>query len=258
MKRSPRIRQTSVNLSESISRQLNMYAIAASAAGVGILALAQPAYARIVYTHVDRAFGQQGLAIDLNHDGIADFRLQLRTVYADWQFVLASSLRSNRVFGAGSHGDSASHLRAGYCIGRNGAKFQEGGFFSSYKFGPAKILSYAHIQGSGTAYGGPWVKAKFGYLGFKFLIKGKFHYGWARIHHDLQLKTWRLTGYAYETIPNKPIIAGQTEGPDDFGNGAPDAALTTPTSRPATLGALAMGAPGLSIWPRKKSSLDGQ
>jgi hypothetical protein len=24
----------------------------------------------------------------------------------------------------------------------------------------------------------------------------------------------RLTGYAYETVPNKPIIAGKTKGPD--------------------------------------------
>jgi hypothetical protein len=28
--------------------------------------------------------------------------------------------------------------------------------------------------------------------------------------------TATLTGYAYETIPNKPIIAGETNGPDAF------------------------------------------
>jgi hypothetical protein len=48
MKRPFRIRRTSVNLSELISRQLNMYTLAAGAAGVGVLALAQPVEAKIV------------------------------------------------------------------------------------------------------------------------------------------------------------------------------------------------------------------
>src|SRR5580693_5813065 len=40
--------------------------------------------------------------------------------------------------------------------------------------------------------------------------------------------TATLTGYAYETIPGKAIIAGATKGPDD---GEPSASFTTPTSR---------------------------
>ena len=38
------------NLSQSTNHQLRMYALAASAAGVGILTLAQVAEAKIVYT----------------------------------------------------------------------------------------------------------------------------------------------------------------------------------------------------------------
>jgi hypothetical protein len=59
-----------------------------------------------------------------------------------------------------------------------------------------------------------------------------------------------LLGYAYETIAGKAIIAGATSGPDDA---EPAASLNTPTSEPATLGTLAMGAPGLSIWRREES-----
>jgi hypothetical protein len=43
-----------------------------------------------------------------------------------------------------------------------------------------------------------------------------------------------FTGYAYETIPNKPIITGRTHGRDD-----------------ATLGRLARGASGVTTGPRK-------
>jgi hypothetical protein len=67
-----------------------------------------------------------------------------------------------------------------------------------------------------------------------------------------------LTGYAYETIPGKGIVAGQTEGMDDRNIERPDAALTTPVPdslQPTTLGALAMGALGLSIWRREDSAV---
>jgi hypothetical protein len=49
-----------------------------------------------------------------------------------------------------------------------------------------------------------------------------------------------LTGYAYETIPNKPIITGKIKGPDVI------------TLEPATLGRLAQGASGISTWREKK------
>jgi hypothetical protein len=50
------------------------------------------------------------------------------------------------------------------------------------------------------------------YLGLQFKVKSKTHYGWARISSINGEYT--LTGYAYETIPDKAIIAGKTEGPD--------------------------------------------
>jgi hypothetical protein len=50
MKRSPRPRKTA-DLSDSVHRQLNLYALAAGAAGVGMLALSQPTEAEIIYTH---------------------------------------------------------------------------------------------------------------------------------------------------------------------------------------------------------------
>jgi hypothetical protein len=50
MNSSSRNRKTACNLSESTQRCLNSYALAATAAGVGVLALALPAEAKIVYT----------------------------------------------------------------------------------------------------------------------------------------------------------------------------------------------------------------
>ena len=110
-----------------------------------------------------------------------------------------------------------------------------------------------HFKGQ-WANGGKGVKNR--YLGLKFQVSGKTHFGWARLNVAFKRHLGFfavLTGYAYETIPNKPIIAGKTKGPGYISAQEPDAALIMPTSEPATLGALAMGAPGLSIWRRKES-----
>ncbi len=80
---------------------------------------------------------------------------------------------------------------------------------------------------------GPWLDVKGqAYVGVRFAIKGKVHYGWARlgsISHNKPVKAL-LTGYAYETIPNKPIVTGKTKGPD---------VITMPLG--GTLGHLALG-----------------
>jgi len=69
----------------------------------------------------------------------------------------------------------------------------------------------------------------------RFAIKGKVHYGWARIGHISPNKPVKalLTGYAYETIPNKPIIAGKAEGPD--------VVTVQPDTAPGSLSRLALG-----------------
>jgi hypothetical protein len=53
-----------------------MYALAASAAGVSLLALTPPAEAKIIYTPAHRVIGpHDSYNIDLNHDGTTDFTI---------------------------------------------------------------------------------------------------------------------------------------------------------------------------------------
>jgi hypothetical protein len=98
------------------------------------------------------------------------------------------------------------------------------------------------------------------YLGLQFIIHGRIHYGWARLSVERANLTATLTGYAYETIPNKPIIAGKTKGvadewaEEDFGPGASLIAPVADTLQPASLGMLALGAQGVPLWRRKESS----
>ncbi len=65
------------NPSESLHQRLNAYALAASAAGVSVLALTQAAQAKIVYTKTHHVIGKNStFKLDLNHDGITDFTLR--------------------------------------------------------------------------------------------------------------------------------------------------------------------------------------
>ena len=94
---------------------------------------------------------------------------------------------------------------------------------------------------------GPWLNVSDRYVGFAFFISGKEHFGWARMSVTKFLfnNTARILGYAYETIPGKPIIAG------DEGNSTEVTERVNEDS--TTLGALAAGARARDISRRKEN-----
>jgi hypothetical protein len=105
------------------------------------------------------------------------------------------------------------------------------------------------FQYSFSSFFGPFANATNRYLGFKFLVNGQVHYGWARMTVTNSLRNVVLTGYAYETTPNTTIIEGHLSG-GTATNLAP-ADLLSPASQPATLGMLARGADALTLWRRE-------
>jgi hypothetical protein len=259
MKRSPRPRKTA-NLSESIHQQLNMYAIAAGAAGVSLLALAQPAEAKIVYTPAHIKIGSGGVGnyyLDINHDGVADFLISAgsscdpdRCLYS-FDVETTTPGKGGIAFQGSFGRPLAQALHQGAVIGVKRGFQPLAGMVSATYFSTGKQNITGH-----------WINVTNRYLGLKFQVKGKTHYGWARLNvkvhkHPFSISA-TLTGYAYETIPNKLIIAGKTKGADewdeeDFG---PDASMTAPIPykpQPASLGMLALGAQGVPLWRRKET-----
>ena len=236
MKQSSRPRNA-CELSEAVLHQLNLYALAAGAAGVGVLALAQPSEARIVYTRAHKSITPtHTIPLDLNQDGMTDFRFKdvhyTTSPYGFSHIGILSVVpahHGNEVEGYSQFNRNyGSALQAGALIGPKGP----------FKTGPrlmARVFSDTGAHRDASSCSGPWSKANNRYLGLKFLIKGKTHYGWARLNvscpgTDVDAT---LTGYAYETVPDKPIIAGKTKGAD---------VITLPAdAQPATLGKLALG-----------------
>jgi hypothetical protein len=223
MKNSPRQERPS-RLSEALQAQLKMYAIAATAAGVSALALAQPAAATVVYTPVHQIIGANGVYnLDLNHDRTVDFLIQ-QWNYGNWPSnnqLLADPAVGNGVLGKRY---IASALASGASIGPDQM------FIAGDSNGEI-MLSITHFTTGGVSYvHGPWANVRNRYLGLKFQINGETHYGWARLSVKRQQFhfTALLTGYAYETTPNTAIKAGQTS----------DASPATPSSsEPGALGA---------------------
>ena len=75
MNRPPR--RSAARLAPSTHKRLSSYALAASAAGVGILALTLPSEAEIVYTPGDHVINKgHSYNLDLNNDGTTDFTLR--------------------------------------------------------------------------------------------------------------------------------------------------------------------------------------
>ncbi len=225
-------------LSESVREQLNAYALAATAAGVGMLALAQPAEGKIVYTEAQIDCSKL-CHLDVNNDGRPDFILSngpgsgtscgytTALLVSGASFGESHSYRNAVVGKRKSYQRPTSALRAGVLIR------------TATESGGGMALRDQHFCSNSTTFQWPWANAGKGvrnrYLGLKIYINGKAHYGWARL--DVSVSSGiraKVTGYAYETIPNKPIIAGKTHGNDT-----------------ATLGRLAQGASDISAWRQK-------
>jgi hypothetical protein len=247
--------RTPSQISESLHRRLNSYALAASAAGVGMLAPANVSEAKIVYTKTYEVIGRNSVyPLDLNHDGTIDFLIhQLGSTVCSSPSTAGIRLWVKEAFGnavEASKYHSAAALTKGAVIG------SQQRFVSST--GSVGELMVDARDGNFSPYG-PWLNVRNRYLGLKFLIKGKAHYGWGRLSvkvHGCKI-TATLTGYAYETIPNKPIVAGQTHGSDDATDGMDSAKQENPAAtvrpvspipQPASLDRLALGAPGIQLW----------
>ncbi len=261
MNRFRRPRKTT-HLSDSMHSRLNMYALAATAAGVASLALPQAIEAKIVY-HPAHVALDGGYPLDVNQDGIPDFLLNCQpfifSAHEGFLHVSAIYNPMNNVLVSQSQNLLPRDLNAGFVIGPWAR--------SRFTHGDPLMAGIATYSGHVLNYGGLWANGGKGvknrYLGLKFEINGKFHYGWARFNVSFPNHTVSatLTGYAYETIPGKRIVAGKTKGSDEIDDNIGQAnptALTAPTSEPAPLGALALGTPGLSIWRRKESALEAE
>ncbi len=244
--------------SNSLNRQIGLYSLAAAAAGVSLLALSEPAAGEVVVTkktiHIPISTDgiQKRVPISVANNGIDNF-----------SFILSSTAGVRRTFigfSAGSTGSDNQIIAGGNFYGKalplsRGTKISSTPTAGVFSWMP---LIEATDTFSGSFYSRGYWKGnqRNQYLGVRFKIDGEFHYGWIRltVTSDVKLEKPTLeatiTGYAYETVPNKPILAGTAETADKA-----TAALQAPRNIQGktgpSLGMLAAGAEGLPRWRRE-------
>jgi hypothetical protein len=235
-------------LGAKLEQALLAYASAATSAGVALLALTSPAEARIVYTKAnEQIFPEKFFHLNLNHakpDFTFDDSGGSTSFGGAWGILTIFPNHSrNQIWGyATSQGFTrmASALAAGVQVGPSGM------FSPGERIMLRTSVSGAFRRGVSTYYcRGPWKNATNRYLGLKFIIDGEVHYGWARLNVSCAnvRVSGTLTGYAYETVPNKPIVTGKTKGEVQAGG-----AVHTQGAVAPTLGRLAQGSAGVSAW----------
>jgi hypothetical protein len=229
-------------LDEVLEHRMLLYVLAAGAT----LASASAAQAKIVYTPSNAvlspgfSIGNQ-LQIDLNNDGTVDFVLVDTfgsTSCGDrssWLSVIGSAA-SNQVLWQTKVGFRvfASALTRGMPIGSSG------------KFGgreEAETMAFKREFGIGSSAGGNFQNVTNRYLGVRFRINGLPYYGWIGFR-SVDNFTAKLGGWAYETQPGKPILAGNT------GEEGSESAELRSTDR-TSLELLAAGNVAIDAWRRR-------
>lgn len=237
--KSPR-RRTITRISPKLDKKLGMYMAAAGAAGVGLTNTAQ---AKVVYTPANITVPYPGCTpIDFNADGIVDLNICLG--YGDKSFQL---------FASSPTGNGVRITTVLPVAGVFGVPVGPGEKFAS-SFRPMYYKAFGYYgKPSSYQWVGPWANVIDRYLGVKFLISGKPHFGWVRLS---TFKTHNpvISGYAYETVPNVSIKDGAVSGTAKVGYLQPPD-LQIPASQPASPGMLARGAQGIVIWRREEEVL---
>jgi hypothetical protein len=238
-------------LSKATNGRLKTYSLAAMAAGVGALAMAQPAEAQVVVTSTSIQLTAGGsVSIDLNNDGVTDFILVDNFDGYDHGFYgsfVAIPVTGGKVM-AGTHGSKGAYASA---LGNGAVIGPSAHFSSSAGRGEALIersVGFASASTVNTAYGN-WGNASNKYLGVKFLINGETHYGWIQMNtNTVGSMSATIVAYAYEIQANKKVTIGSAADAAEVRTSP--AAKIVASNRGPSLGMLALGTDGLNMWRR--------
>jgi hypothetical protein len=237
-KQSDRQRQGEVALTEHFSKRLTAYATAAGAACVGVLALAPPADANIIVNKNPISIGVNS-TVPFEINGVT-------------QFTFSDFLHSATLGGFVSISEylkitpGMGHVVVSHTFNRFVTRLAKGaGIGPGRSFGQEEAVMARLFNPEGSfIIAGEWANSTYtrnsGYIGFEFLSHGNTHFGWA--HAQVTALpfggiTADINEYAYNTIPDQSIRAGQTSASEPA---------------PATLLLLALGSLGLGFWRRKK------
>jgi hypothetical protein len=235
--------------------RLRMSSLAAAAVSVGALALAQPAEAEIVITNTNITIPN----CNPTYNGPCPVSIDLNNDgITDLKFEIGSN------FGAsgGRSFLSVEPTAGDEVVASHGVR----GNYVSALMRSAKIGPSAHFGGDAGKYSlmenqscsqgscepprGKWGGDHPNrFVGVKFKIKGATHYGWVRVKVTVSDKRYFVSGTITEY--GYETIANKPVFAGLAGKNVPDDEASESNTGPS-LGALALGTDGLALWQREK------
>jgi hypothetical protein len=169
-----------------------------------IYAAFNPVYAQIIYTDIkpdttiiapDNSWGTY--FIDLNNDGTDDFLLNHHNSLSNDNY---QKIEVGVQYEGAEILCDASISHFPLCLS-NGEVINSS---SSTWFYPS--TSMIHMNGNGAE--GHWIGVTDKYLGVRLKVAGQWHYGWIRLDVPSNAGSYTVKDYAYNSMPNQQIIAG--------------------------------------------------
>ncbi len=191
----------------TLKGKLKSYSVLAGS----VLAMGNVADAQIIYSDIpDTTFdaSESGLTFDLNNDSITDFTIFLfkseSGAYINNQVLGFASNVNNEI--AATLGSSYAYpvvISQDDKIGPDLGWQPYGSIF--WKF--ARFYTYG--AGTPLEYGN-WLGVSDQFVGLRMGVDGQNYYGWLRMSVDSMAGTLTIKDYAYQSIPDSAIAAGDT------------------------------------------------
>ncbi len=175
------------------------------------------ANAQIVYTDVNPDTSMicssypcsKSYDLDLNNDGTVDFTLRASHNHFTCAWQNFSDTKSVSIISQGGNLAAASPISTNYPIGNNLSFSTNGVTLRSIVTGSAGPQCPV-VPGSF----GSWTNPTDYYIGLRLSVGANTYFGWARLNVVVASTSTTVSctvkAYAYNTIPNQSILAGQT------------------------------------------------
>ena len=248
-KRKSKRKHDSAKLAPTLFGRVSGYCLAASAAGVAVIACSSPVEAAPVCTTTTISFlDTMSYALNPASQKVAPFNVvqtynnvsshshsvELRG------FFTPNTPSANTVLNANGF---PADLPAGAVIGPN-AHFGKGNSYGEF-------FQFQYFQGVT----GPFASGQPGYAGFEFSQAGQTHYGWIRMRVVQKQRYYPfllVSEYGYESAANTALAAGNcgTSASSNESSSPSESILATKENRAITptLGALALGSQYPPLW----------